>query len=63
MYILLVTYNVYPTTDNFGIKGRECNPLPHTSIYILYIYIYMHTHMWKLSVEQLCHKLLFLYIL
>ena len=23
----------------------------------------MHTHMWKLSVEQLCHKLLFLYIL
>ena len=44
MYILLVTYNVYPTTDNFGIKGRECNPLPHTSIYILYIYIYAYTY-------------------
>ena len=48
---------MYPNTDNFGIKGRECNPLPHTSIYI--VHIYMHTHMWKLSAEQLCHGLLF----
>ena len=33
---------MYPTTDNFGIKGRECNPLPHTSIYIfIYAYTYV----------------------
>ena len=44
MRYIYFTDNIYQNTDNFGIKGRECNPLPHTSIYSLYIY--MHTHMW-----------------
>ena len=58
MYILLVTYNVYPTTDNFGIKGRECNPLPHTSIYSLYICIHIcGSSVWSSYVINYCFNI------